>query len=101
MKSGNKLISHRGNITGKTKHENDPQYIVNALDQGYDVEVDVSYRDTNFWLGHDNNKHRVNLDFLSDKRIWCHLKDKESLKQIVDIIVYFFLEIFFYLLEVL
>ena len=31
-KNGNKLISHRGNITGKTKHENDPEYIISALD---------------------------------------------------------------------
>ena len=27
-RSGNRLISHRGNITGKTKHENDPEYII-------------------------------------------------------------------------
>ena len=85
-KSGNKLIAHRGNTTGKTKHENDPEYVIDALDQGYDVEVDVSYRDGNFWLGHDKSKHRVNLDFLRDNRIWCHLKNKESLKQIVDVI---------------
>ena len=62
-RSGNRLISHRGNITGKTKHENDPEYIVTALDQGYDVEVDVSFKDNNFWLGHDKKKYRINIDF--------------------------------------
>ena len=69
-KNGNKLISHRGNTTGKTEHENDPEYIISALDQGYDVEVDVFFRDNNFWLGHDNGKYRVNLEFLNDSRLW-------------------------------
>ena len=85
-RSGNRLISHRGNITGKTKHENDPEYIVTALDQGYDVEVDVSFKDNNFWLGHDKKKYRINIDFLNDNRLWCHLKNTECLKQIVDIL---------------
>ncbi len=79
-KSGNKLISHRGNITGKTKYENDPEYIITALDQGYDVEIDVSFKDNNFWLGHDNKKNKVNIDFLNDSRFRCHLKNKERLK---------------------
>jgi len=85
-KSGSKLISHRGNITGKTKHENDPEYIIAALDQGYDVEVDVSFKDNNFWLGHDKKKYRVNIDFLNDSRLWCHLKNTECLNQIVDVL---------------
>ena len=84
-KSGSKLISHRGNITGKTKHENDPEYIISALDQGFDVELDVSFRDNNFWLGHDEKKYKVNIDFLNNDRLWCHLKNKECLKQIVDV----------------
>ena len=85
-KNGNKLISHRGNISGKTSYENDPQYVISALDEGYDVEVDVTFKDNNFWLGHDNSKYKVNIDFLNDSRLWCHLKDKKSLKQIVDIL---------------
>jgi len=85
-KNGNKLISHRGNISGKTNHENDPQYVISALDEGYDVEVDVTFKDNNFWLGHDNSKYKVDIDFLNDSRLWCHLKDKKSLKQIVDIL---------------
>ena len=36
------LISHRGNITGKQPElENDPNYIRAALDENYDVEIDV------------------------------------------------------------
>jgi len=85
MSRGSRLISHRGNIAGKTTHENDPEYIISALDQGYDVEIDVNFKDKNFWLGHDNPKYKITSDFLNDSRLWCHLKDKVSLKQIVDI----------------
>ena len=37
-----KLISHRGNINGKIeKFENNPNYIDTAIEQGYDVEIDL------------------------------------------------------------
>ena len=40
------LISHRGNINGKFKSwENEPTYIDKAISEGYDVEVDVWYKD--------------------------------------------------------
>jgi hypothetical protein len=36
------VISHRGNIDGsKSECENNPTYIQQALDQGFEVEVDV------------------------------------------------------------
>jgi hypothetical protein len=38
------LIAHRGNINGPNKeHENSPGYILNAIELGYDVEVDIWY----------------------------------------------------------
>ena len=37
-----RLISHRGNIEKKiNKKENDPDYLLNALDNGFDVEIDL------------------------------------------------------------
>jgi hypothetical protein len=37
-----KLIAHRGNYVGINRHlENNPEYIREALGNGYDVEVDV------------------------------------------------------------
>lgn len=84
-RSGNKLISHRGNINGRTEHENDPTYIKDALDSGYNVEIDVSFSNNSFWLGHDDGRHKVEIDFLQNKKLWCHLKNKESLKEIVSI----------------
>ena len=36
------LISHRGNIDGKNEvWENHPKYIIEALEAGYDFEIDV------------------------------------------------------------
>ena len=45
------LISHRGNLNGKTDDENKPKYIEEAFSQGFDVEVDVWYIDNqSLWL---------------------------------------------------
>jgi hypothetical protein len=55
------LVSHRGNISGPNKErENSPQYIQEALDLKYDVEVDVWVNDE-IWLGHDNQFEILNV----------------------------------------
>ena len=46
------LISHRGNLFGKkTKQENHPEYILDALSNGYNVEIDVWFKNKKFYLG--------------------------------------------------
>ena len=63
------LISHRGNINGsKPEMENKPEYIQQALDLGYDVEIDVWLIDGNFFLGHDEPQYQVHGTFLMKKR---------------------------------
>ena len=48
------LISHRGNLNGIQKDkENEPEYIISAIDKGFDVEVDVRFENNKFFLGHD------------------------------------------------
>ena len=48
------LISHRGNISGIDKQsENKPDYILNALNIGYDVEIDIWHYKNELYLGHD------------------------------------------------
>ena len=38
-----RLIAHRGNINGRNKkRENEIEYILEALNLGYDVEIDFS-----------------------------------------------------------
>jgi glycerophosphoryl diester phosphodiesterase len=52
------LIAHRGNLNGKQpERENSPEYIKEALEKGYHVEVDVWLKETNnLFLGHDSPK---------------------------------------------
>jgi len=74
------LISHRGNINGrKQTWENYPSYIEKALSSGYDCEIDVWYDRGEWYLGHDNAEHKVNYDFLTNEKLWCHAKTIESL----------------------
>jgi hypothetical protein len=75
------FISHRGNINGKNKdQENNPNKINLCLNMGYDVEVDVWNVDGNLYLGHDNPQHLITLDYLKNDNLWCHAKNKEALE---------------------
>ena len=41
-----KLIAHRGNIDGpNVNEENKPEYILQAIEKGYFVEIDLWYKD--------------------------------------------------------
>jgi|TARA_B100000073_G_C23590781_1_gene516228 hypothetical protein len=74
------LISHRGNINGKdVENENNPLYIDRALGKGYDVEVDVWYKNSKWYLGHDKPQYEIELDYLRNKKLWCHAKNIEAL----------------------
>ena len=43
-------ISHRGNLDGKSeKDENNPEYVMNAVKKGFDVEIDVWFKEGNFF----------------------------------------------------
>ena len=68
------LISHRGNVNGKTNQENKPEYIRSALFQGYDVEIDVWYVDDKFYLGHNFPQYEIEESFLYNAKLWCHAK---------------------------
>ena len=69
------LISHRGNINGKSNRENQPEYIQEALVRDFDVEVDIWYTDGEFWLGHDGPQYQIKESFLENSRLWCHSKN--------------------------
>jgi len=75
------LISHRGNITGPNSSlENNPSYILDAIKEGYDVEIDVWLIDNKILLGHDYGQHQVSVDFLKNNHLWCHAKNLEALE---------------------
>lgn len=85
------LISHRGNLNGKkAEEENSPKYIKTALDEGFNVEIDVWYINNTFYLGHDKPEYLVKTEFLEDKRLWCHAKNLDALLNLSKINSIFF-----------
>ena len=80
-----KLIAHRGNINGPNpERENHPEYILEALDQGYDVEVDVWWSlSEGYCLGHDEPQYSVSWQFINHPGLWLHCKDYETLKDLI------------------
>jgi hypothetical protein len=78
------LIAHRGNINGSGEYENGQKYCQEAIDDGYNVEIDVWYTDT-WWTGHDRPQYSVDPDFLLKKEVWCHAKNIEALKKLLEL----------------
>lgn len=82
-----KLIAHRGNYSGSNKEkENSIDYIINAIKNGYDVEIDIRKIDNNLYLGHDHPQYIVNLDFLLNysQFLWIHCKNIEALTYLIN-----------------
>jgi hypothetical protein len=77
------LIAHRGNTNGPNpKMENNPKYIDKAIDNGYNVEIDVRGNfESGFFLGHDHPQYEVSFDWLFERSeyLWVHSKDIQSL----------------------
>jgi hypothetical protein len=45
------LIAHRGNLNGPNpEHENKPEYLLNAINKGYNVETDLWLIDKKLYL---------------------------------------------------
>lgn len=77
------IISHRGNTIGPNPaRENEPEYLKEAIELGYDVELDVWYHDGQLFTGHDGPRHILSdHDFRSIiSRAWFHCKNVEALE---------------------
>lgn len=88
MNSPKILISHRGNLNGpEPRYENTIPYIQRAMKEGFDVEIDLRYEEGSWYLGHDQADTIIGEDFLIEnkKRLWCHAKDPNALKKLLDI----------------
>lgn len=73
-----RLISHRGNIIGPNPNrENTPSYIDCAIGGSYDVEVDISYINDKFYLGHDEPNIEISETWMLKRKdnIWFHCKN--------------------------
>ncbi len=74
------LISHRGNITKKIpEKENTISHINNALNEGYYVEIDVWFKDSKWYLGHDYPNIQVDYSFINNPKFFLHTKNKNAL----------------------
>lgn len=76
------FISHRGNINGRIPdRENHPDYIDEAINLGYDVEIDLWYINEKFWLGHDKPEYVTTLSWVASRqdKLWIHCKNHEAM----------------------
>lgn len=83
-----KFISHRGNLSGVNIFtENYPHHIDKVINMGFDVEVDVWYKEEGFFLGHDSPQYKVSLEWIRERKntLWCHCKNFESLQELLKI----------------
>lgn len=82
------IISHRGNLDGTSEKENSPEHIQHALSLGYDVEVDVWFKDNTWFFGHDDPTYEVEHSFFSSilnpkaTKLWIHAKNIEAAEQL-------------------
>lgn len=76
------LISHRGNLNGRSiKDENTVSYVQKAIDNGFDVEIDIWLTNSNLHLGHDGPEQHIRLEWLDERKdkLWIHCKSLETL----------------------
>ena len=84
-------ISHRGNLIGPMHDlENRPEYILNALNSGFDCECDVWWHSETWWLGHDKPQYQTNEVFLKKDRLWIHAKNLDALHRLLLLRVHCF-----------
>lgn len=77
------LISHRGNVEGRrVPFENRPDYIDEAINAGYDVEIDVWMIEGVLLLGHDGPQYGISQQWLNERydKLWIHCKNVEAME---------------------
>lgn len=83
-----RLISHRGNLSGsEPENENNPEFITKALNLGYDVEIDLRFKDNKLYLGHDEPQYELDLNWLEKyhTKLWLHCKDINVIQKLHQI----------------
>jgi len=79
-----KLIAHRGNRNGIDVKENSPEFLQQAIDLGYDIEVDIRYINGEWWLGHDGPQYQIDSPFnlFDNSKVWWHCKNFAALDKL-------------------
>lgn len=76
------FYAHRGNLEGRiAERENQPDYIDEALSQGYGAEIDFWKVGDRLYLGHDDGQHDIDLQWLQDRKhyLLIHTKNRDAL----------------------
>jgi hypothetical protein len=82
-----KLISHRGNINGvNTERENEQTYLQEAIEAGYDVELDIRRLNHTLWFGHDGPTHMASMAWLLNYKnnLWIHTKNFDAMDFLIE-----------------
>ena len=74
-----KVISHRGNLNGKSELENNPIHINECLLKEIECEIDVWKIEDEFYLGHDKPMYKIEESFLAKEGLWLHCKNLDAL----------------------
>jgi hypothetical protein len=74
-------IAHRGNLNGPSHKENQAYYLMDAIEAGYDVELDLWVINGLLWLGHNGPQYLTTESFLLEigHAAWIHCKNLEAL----------------------
>lgn len=80
-------IAHRGNMIGPDPlKENHPDYLLKALNSGFDVVTEVWLVEGSFWmLGSNRPQYVVDQAFLLDPRVWCRAMNIEALTGLLEL----------------
>jgi len=87
------IIAHRGNLHGpNSEKENHPDYVSDAINEGFDVEIDAWVINNKVYLGHDGPEYEVtkyfeyhgdwynyNGHYVNSPKLWIHCKNFEAL----------------------
>ncbi len=85
------FISHRGFINGPDDNiENNPDHIKFLLNQKINIEIDIYFYKSKFYLGHDEPVYEIKHDFLINELLWCHAKNYEALEELKKTKAHFF-----------
>lgn len=87
-----KIIAHRGNLNGPDeKRDNNISAILECINLGFDVEIDLWYYDDKFYLGHDQPMYVLkDLSLIYNDQIWVHAKNLDCLYKLDNKSNFFF-----------
>jgi|TARA_B110000305_G_scaffold153468_1_gene170120 hypothetical protein len=80
------LISDKGNISGYNSLENTQEYIQSTIDQGYNVKIDLWYRDNKCYLGTDSPDTEIEWSWLlqNSDYLWVKCSDTETFSFLLE-----------------